>query len=352
MGLRSSLTARRYGARAVTVLAPLLFVATAVIAPGGLTAAPAPVAGFQVTPPRIEQDLKSRTFSLEVSFRNNTTSAASPTFGITGLGHDLDGQPLLPEPTPALSSLRLSATTARLAPGEATRVTVRGSLPADGSGLYAGVVASFPPPTAAGTGVNVTQRLASLVLLRGPRPWQEAVAVETVAARPSAEDASVEVFAQLRNTGNVHVRPAGKVKVIYKGKLLDTIDLKPEVVIPAYARRLGGPWRVPPDVDGPVRLEAMIDGPGSPATGTGTATFRDGKLVVPPGGVGPRAGSGGDKGSGTGSGRDTGSSLDNESKKSGTGRVILSVLGGLVLLALVIILLLIAKRRRDEDDAN
>lgn len=323
------------------VLALLLLAATVMATPDRLqAAAQAPVAGYQVTPPRIEQDLKGRTFTLQVSFRNNSASAASPTFEIAGLGHDLDGQPLLPASTPALSSLRLSATSARLAPGEAKLITIRGSLPDGQPGLYVGVVASFPPPAASGTGVDVTQRLASLVLLRGPKPWNEAVAVETVSARPTGDDEIVEFFAQLRNTGNVHVRPTGKIDVIFRGKVFDTIDLKPEVVIPTYARRLGGPWRVPAGFDGTVQLEAKIAGPGSPSTGKGTATFKNGKLVVPSGGPGARPSAS------SGEGTDAGSALDDKADRSDTGRVSLSILGALLLLALLVILLLVVRQRR------
>lgn len=340
-------TTPRNRARATTALALLLSAAVAGgAAGGGVQAAQAPVAGFQVVPPRFEQDLKGRSFSLEVSFRNNTSSIASPTFEITALGHDLDGLPLFPPATPAFGSLRLSSPSARLAPGEARRVTLTGSVPPGGPGLYAAVVASFPPSGGVGTGVNITQRLASLVLLRSPKPWIESVEVETVSARPAGDDESVEFFAQLRNTGNVHVRPTGNVDIIFRGKVFDTIDLKPEVVIPAYARRLGGPWRVPAGFDGTVQLEAKIDGPGSPSTGKGTATFKSGKLVVPPGGLGPRAG--------TGSGADSddkgASPLDNDVKKSDSGRVLLSIFGALLLLAVLIILFLLAKRRRSADE--
>lgn len=323
---------------------PLLVVAAAGTSAGPVRAqsSPAPLAGLQITPPKFEQDLSSRSFSLEVSFRNNTEAAVSPTFEISGLGHDLDGQPLLPAPSPALGSLRLSPTSARLAPGESSRLTLRGQLPPDGAGLYAGVVASVAPPPGSATGVNVTQRLATLVLLRGPKPWKESVAVETVGARPSAKAGSVELFAQLRNTGNVHVRPTGKVKVMYNGRELDTIDLEPEVVIPAYARRLGGLFRVQAGLEGTVRLEAVIDGPGAPVRSTGTATFRNGKLVVPPGGPGVRPGTG------TGSDDDAASALDKERGDSDTGRVVLSVLGAVLLLALLAGVGVVAKRRLDQ----
>ncbi len=323
------------------VLVPLLLAAaTAFAAPGGLQAAQAPLSGLQVTPPKFEQDLKGRTFNLEVSFRNNTEAIVSPTFEIAGLGHDLDGQPLLPPPPPALSSLRLSPTSVRLAPNEASRLTLRGQVPPGAGGVYAGVVATVAPPDGAGTGVDVTQRLASLVLLRGPKPWNESLAVETVGARPTVKDTTVEVFAQLRNTGNVHVRPTGSVKVVHSGRTLATIELKPDVVIPGYARRVGGPWRVPTGLEGTVSLEAAITGPGPPASATGTAIFRNGKLVVPPGGPGIRPG--------TGIENSAGATLENEDSGSDSGRVVLSIIGALLLLALLIGLGVVARRRRDQ----
>lgn len=324
----------------MALLPLLLATAPSASGQGADQAAQAPIAGLQITPPRIEQDLRSRSFSLEVAFRNNTPAAVSPTFEIAGLGHDLDGQPLFPAPRPPVDSLRLSSSSARLVPGGESRLTLRGALPPDGAGVYAGVVVSVAPPPASASGVNVTQRLATLVLLRGPKPWKESVEVETVSARPSAQDGSVEVFAQLRNTGNVHVRPTGEVKVIYRGKVFDTVDLDPEVVIPTYARRLGGPFRVPAGFSGTVRLEATIEGPGRPSKGTGTVTFRGGKLVVPPGGPGIRPGTG------AATGDDPASPLDKDEGRSGTGRVLLAILGALLLLGLLVTLIHLVRRRR------
>lgn len=286
---------------------------------------------LQVTPPRIEQDLRTRSFSVEVSFRNNGSTPTSATFEVTGLGHDLDGEPQLPPPAPGPGTARLDATSARLAPGEVRRVTLRGTVPPGAGGVYAGVVATLAPTQASGGGgVTITQRLASLVLLRGPKPWNEAVAVETVAARPTAAGRTVQIFAQVRNSGNVHVRPAGRADVIHRGKVLTTVELKPDVVIPGFARRIGGPWTVPAGLDGPVRLVVQIDEP-SPASGSGEVVFENGRLAsVPEGlGLGPVGGT----------------SLDDTEGSDDAARVVLSVVGVLLLVGLVVSLVLVARRR-------
>ena len=298
--------------------------------------APAPAA-FQVTPARVEQDLRSRRFTLQVDFRNNETVPMSVSLSVAGLGHDLDGTPSLLPASGAAGALKLDRASVTLPPGAVHKATVTGQLPSSAGGVYAGVVAVLAPRTSDVSGIRVNQRIASLLLLRGPKPWQEAVAVEAVSARPNpAPGQPVHVYAQVRNTGSVHVRPTGRVRVIKDGKVLATVPLRPEVVIPGFARRLGGPWKVPAGLDGPVQLVAELDEPSGGLAGT--VSFDHGTLVGP---EKPGAGGAGDGGA----------ALD-EDTDQGPARLEPPVVAitTLLVLALVLVLLLLWRRRRKEQE--
>lgn len=321
-------------ARALALALSLCGAALAI--PGPVRASQAPPGGLQVIPARLEQDLTGRRVAVEVAFRNNGDVPVAVAFELAGLGHDLDGAPLFPADSPVLGQLRLDTAGATVAPGATRRVRVSGQIPAGSGGAYAGVLATVSPPPAVAGGVSVRQRLAGLLLLRGPKPWHEALAVEAVAARPLEGERTVQVFAQVRNTGNVHVRPKGRVDVVHEGRLLETVELRPEVVIPGYARRVGGPWTVPAGLDGPVELRATVEEPVA-ASGTGTVTFGAGRLVVPPGadlGTPPPQGASLDAGAGA------------PASRGDTGRVLLSALGAVLLLALIAVLALVARRGR------
>lgn len=303
--------------------ATLLVALAAALAPMGPAAARAPQpGGLSVSPARIERDLPGRAVAVDVNFKNNEAVPLTMTFELTGLGHELDGSATFPPAGELPATLSVNPRSARVAPGAAQRVTLRGTLPAGSPGLYAGVVATLEPKRTAGSGINVRQQLAALVLMRGPKPWNESFRVETVAAGPQKGSQALRLTAVVRNTGNVHVRPTGAVAVVHKGRTLATVDLRPEAVIPGYARRLSGTWTAPGDLDGPVRFEARFAGAPAPATTT----------VQLDGGRPPGSGAGGPEGQASGGGS--------------RGVAVVAGLAALAVLALIAFGLVAAARRR------
>lgn len=238
--------------------------------------------GVGVSPPRVEVDLDSRSFEIPLRLQNHEETPREIVVSVTGLGHTLDGLPLYLEPALATEQIELSETEFTLAGGQSRDVVASGSIPEDEQSLYAAVVALFSEPgLEEGGQITARSRVASLLLLRAPRPWVETVKVVDVSILPPADkDSPLSVFAAAENTGSVHVKPTGRVRIVKDGKTLDLVDLPAQNIIPEYARRLLGEWEPPRKLTGRVKLVATTQNPA--ARGIGYVDFTpQGELAVP-----------------------------------------------------------------------
>ncbi len=242
-------------------LATVLGAALAISSTAPAFAQDAPdLGGLQISPAITERDQSDRGVSQAVLVRNEEDVPQRVTLRLTGLGHDLEGTPVFPE-SPATGYLRIQGPTELvLQPGEMVQVLVDGTLPAGEPALYAALVAEFAPVTTDVEGISTRTRLASLLLIRGERPWDETVVVESadLVATATGEMAGRVI---VRNTGDVHVRPHGTLSIRSNGREVGTVELTSQRILPGYARALSGTWVLDgPLPAGPLQLVAAIDG--------------------------------------------------------------------------------------------
>lgn len=258
------------------VLLLIVFAAT------GAAQQPLEVVGVEISPPKVEFDLDRDRFSIDVRLTNHEEEAHSVRLRVTGLGHDLDGNAAFIEPSVAADVVDLSVRRLQLGPDESREVTMVGSIPGGERALYGALVAKIERSGATPQEgeVQVTNQIASIFLLRGPKPWSQSVEVVDVSVRPIGEGdrGPYSVYAAVKATGNVHVRPTGRVNIYKSGKLVDTVLLPGDNIIPGFARRLAGTWQPNEKLSGSYQLEAEIESPN--ATGVGEVTFQDGVLEV------------------------------------------------------------------------
>lgn len=251
---------RRGGLLVASLLALLLYpVPAAALAAGTGAAGPS---GVTMSPDRVERDLAGRDIAETIRVQNDEKRPLRVTFSITGLAHDLEGTPQFPAGGP--TGLRVQPTEALMLPGQIVSLNVTGRIPDGQPAVYAGVAITLP---ASGTGqVAVVNRVAAALLLRGPKPWVERLEVGEITLRPAGDGNGAVVQAVVRNTGNVHVKPAGRVTVTRPdGSLLGTYDLPGQNILPGLARTLGAPVQLPAGTSGPIGLEVRLAAP--PATG-------------------------------------------------------------------------------------
>ncbi len=238
--------------------------------------------GIEITPNKFEYDLSARDFAVKILLVNHERGPRDVSLSVSGLGHNLDGDPQFLEPAVATRITQLSASEFVLPAGGRREIIVTGAIPEDERSLYLAVIAEFEPPNETDGAIEIRRRVASLFLLRGPKPWRKSVNVVdvgVVAGPARGPGKTLTLFAAARNDGNVHVRPTGYIDIFQDDRLLDTVPLKGDVIIPGFARRLTGRWTPPADLDGLVRLEAVLRNPA--AAGSGTVDFSQGEAERP-----------------------------------------------------------------------
>ena len=286
-------------------------------------------AGVGLTPARVEVDLDERTTALEVIVFNDTPDEQSLSVSVTGLGHTLEGVPTFEAPLGGEVDIT-GGGELHLAPGGSATVQLDIGFP-DQVAQYAAVVASIDPVDPSRT-VSVRTRVASLILLRGPRPWDQTVEAGEVGLEYKEGATEASLYVDVDNVGNAHVRPTGRFIVRQQGEQLAVVELPGENIIPGFARRLRAPWVPDPDASGPVEIELELDnGPSS----SGSADLDD-----IPGRVAEERRDQGLPASGATL------SVDN------TIPAPLSVAAVLVLIATLAMLLFVWRRQRDEDEAG
>lgn len=272
--------ARRSRYRRVVKRAALCLSLLVLLAPSAWGQDAEDVVGVGISPGRVEIDLEGRRFNLSITVTNFEDDARRIYMSSSALGHDLDGFPQFIRPAPEVKALKISEDTFDLGPGKSKTFRVDGVVPEGKRGLYAAVIAEFEPLDVEEGGVRSRSRVASLFLLRAPKPWKQTAEVIDVGLLPGEkEKGPFPVFAAVENSGNVHFEPTGEVTAMFEGKELATIELSGENIIPGFARRMVGEWDPPNDLTGIVRLEAELKDPD--ATGLGEVEFFEGTLQIP-----------------------------------------------------------------------
>lgn len=292
--------------------------------------------GVGITPARSEVDLGSREYDLTLDVFNDSDRSRAVTIDVVGLGHELDGTPLLGD---ALSQVRLvdGEQEFTLGAGESVELSFRAAFPGQVS-LYGAVVARIAPDDA-GDAIAVRTQVASLLLLRGPRPWDQSLEARGVGLLETGEGQRV-LYVDLANVGNAHVRPKGVFRVRRGAEVIAEVPLAGENILPGFARRLTAPWTSDDAGGGDVEIEIDID---------------DGPSLSTPVDLGemPAASDG------TGEGGEPGSVVleqptdPGQTSVDGDRRVLLPIAGLLILLAIgALYLMLLWKRREEEDDED
>ena len=246
--------------RTATALAAAAVALCVPAAPAGAQAAP--VTGLSITPGVMELELPTREVDFPFTIANNEAEPMRVGLTVQQLTQSLDGSMGYGAPAP----LTVTPADVLLPPGRSATVRVTGSLPAGAPAMYAGLLAE-PRGRAPSGNVEIRTRVAALMLLTTPGAHRRTVEVTDVALTPTAEERTYRVSAVLRNTGEVHVRPRGVVRISQPGgPALGTATLTGMVLLPGAARRLdGGLWTAPPPPLDRVRMDVIVSDP--PATG-------------------------------------------------------------------------------------
>ena len=225
------------------------------------------LAGVQISPARVEQDLDGRGFVIEVLMKNHEDTPRDVSLRITGLGHDLDGGPTFPEPSAATDAVEIeSESRFTLLPGATKMTILRGRIPDGQPALYGALVARYSEPGGDGGQVAVRSQVASYFLLRGPKPWRQTLRPVGVGVLPPTDEQAeaggpYTVFGAVKNTGNAHLYARGVMRVFRDGELLDTVRLPGQAIVPTYARRIVGTWEPEEVPDGIYHFEASVRDP-------------------------------------------------------------------------------------------
>lgn len=131
------------------------------------------------------------------------------------------------------------------------RVLITAPLGAEPGGHYATVFfqSLIPEEFVSSDRVYLANRVGVLAFLVVKGDIKEKLAVGSLAAPSLQQFAPVEFSLTLKNEGNVHVLPSGKLKIFnWRGKQIDEIVLKPGMVLPRTTRE----FRFVLDKAGPV----------------------------------------------------------------------------------------------------
>lgn len=221
----------------VGALLLILLTSTSLSGPAHAATGEGPETGVGITPARSEVDLPQRSYSSELSIFNDSSEPKIISIDAVELGHELDGTPVLGDP---LNSIELVGVdrNVTLAPGESIDVPFVASFP-DQVSLYGAVVARVAPADG-GEAIAVRTQVGALLLLRGPRPWDQSVEIRDLGIIETT-GAQRLLFVDVENVGDAHVRPTGIFTVRADEETVAQVELPGENVLPGYARRLTAP---------------------------------------------------------------------------------------------------------------
>jgi hypothetical protein len=226
-------------------------------------------------------DLDQTKVIVRIALINHETGARRIFMSIAGLGHTLDGAPTFLPNDVVVDHMSVSERQFVLDVGERKELVVNGEIPPGKHGVYAAVIARFEPLDQDSGTVDVRTRVASLFLLRGPRPWKQTIEVVDVGITPGEKGKPLLVFAAAKDTGNVHVNPTGKIDIFKQGRFIDTVKLEGQTILPGFARRIAGEWNPKGKLTGRYTLKAHLRDPD--ATGSGVVDFTEEGEVERPG---------------------------------------------------------------------
>jgi hypothetical protein len=248
------------------------------------TSSPSAV-GLEISPAQTELDLAGRSYETTITLNNHDPTTYNITLSLAALGHDLDGAPQYLASSVVTNAFTLSATSFSLGQDQMKSVTLKGAIPASQRSIYFGVIAEYARAgQTQGSSVETRTRVASEFLLRGPRPWNERLSIADVGAL-SGPGKNVTVYAVVKNTGNVHLRPTGRFTVSAPGHTLVSLNFalnaagKPGAVIPGFARRYTAVWNPPDDLTGSFTVTAQTISPFAKLSKT--VSFENGRALVP-----------------------------------------------------------------------
>ncbi|MDB5165724.1 MAG: exported protein of unknown function [Candidatus Saccharibacteria bacterium] len=184
--------------------------------------------GLQISPALVELNAEQgKTYTLKLKILNVTNSDLIYDSSINDFGaKDETGSPqvLFDSDLPASASVRGWITTLeqfRLRGQETRQLDVQVQIPvnAEPGGHYGVITFSGKTPELVDTGVGVTARTGLLVLIRVDGAIQEKLSLASFTAERNNkqhgffESSPMTFVSRLKNEGNVHVKPVGKVEV-------------------------------------------------------------------------------------------------------------------------------------------
>ena len=242
---------------------------------------------LSVAPAQTEPDAPvAATYQRDITVANAGTKTCSVDFALTQMLHDLDGTPKYVASNKVSSAFSISKTSASVAPGAKTVVTLSGAIPAGEKSMYVAVISTYRAAgQTQGSSVAIRTQIASQFLLRGAKPWDETAKLVDVGFMPGGTAKKRQVYGIVRNDGNVHVRPITVVTIFDKGKKIATVKLEkdrdpPPAIFPKLSRRMLGTWLPKGPVSNEVTLQGTTVGPGGTSTAKRVVRFSAQGLAI------------------------------------------------------------------------
>jgi hypothetical protein len=230
----------------------------------------------------------SGTFRQAIALQNNGAQPCDVTLAVQQMLHDLDGTPRYATSSEISAAFAIGKSRVTLAPQGRDSVTLSGAIPSGAHSAYLAVVATYETPgQQAGTTIAIRTQIASQYLLRGPKPWNEKVQITDVGMMPGGTASKREVYATVKNLGNVHVRPSASVAIYDEaGRKIGVARLEadrkpPPAVLPGLSRRFVGTWTPNGAIPKTIRLEGTVNGVGGTSKFSRAVSFnRQGAPIV------------------------------------------------------------------------
>ena len=208
--------------------------------------------GLRVSPPRFEiQGDPGQVIAQEIVVSNQGQSPLPITMTAAGFGAaGTTGNPQLDETitTGVVAWTSISPKNFVLPAGESQTVTYIIEIPenAPPGGHYLTILAAISSGSSeGGTGITVGQRVGSLVLLSVSGDVVEKLEVSQFSAPSLAAKGPIDLSLLVKNSGNVHLRPIGKItiKSMLGGDPVELI-IEPQNVLPNSEREFKATWDV------------------------------------------------------------------------------------------------------------
>lgn len=185
--------------------------------------------GFQISPVRAEYSIdKGKSQTLTISIQNPTDVATTAKAVVNNFvaSDDQSGEPRLildentPQPKNNFKNLVGTIPDVQLGPKEKKDVNVNIAVPADAtSGGYYGAIRWVPANSSQNGNVGLTASVGTIVLVTVPGNLNEQLSLEQLSTAQDGKSMTlfrkggVDVVTVLKNTGDIHVKPFGKISV-------------------------------------------------------------------------------------------------------------------------------------------